>query len=91
MPLGVEGNRVRARCTLEPGESAYSALSWSEGLDGPTDVREAEARLEATVAYWRRWLAIKHSKSSSELLEAFGYMRRRVTLAFYPTRYQGVM
>jgi GH15 family glucan-1,4-alpha-glucosidase len=56
MPLGVEGNRVRARCTLEPGESAYSVLSWSEELDGPTDVSEAESRLEATVSYWRRWL-----------------------------------
>src|SRR5690349_2454062 len=33
--LGVEGTRVRARHTLEAGDTAYCALSWSEHLDAP--------------------------------------------------------
>ena len=32
MALGIEGDRVRARHTLEQGEQAYCALSWAEGL-----------------------------------------------------------
>jgi len=56
LPLGIEGNRVRARHTLEPGDRAYCALSWAEGLVGPTDVADAEARVANTVRYWRRWL-----------------------------------
>jgi GH15 family glucan-1,4-alpha-glucosidase len=57
LPLGIEGNRVRARHTLQPGESAYCALSWAEGLTGPADLADAEARLATTVRYWRRWLS----------------------------------
>ncbi|HSE80245.1 MAG TPA: glycoside hydrolase family 15 protein, partial [Gaiellaceae bacterium] len=54
--LGIEGNRVRARHTLAKGERAYCALSWAEGLAAPADVDAAEAQIEATVRYWRRWL-----------------------------------
>ena len=32
MAIGVEGERVRARHTLEQGEQVYCALSWAEGL-----------------------------------------------------------
>ena len=56
LPLGVEGNRVRARHVLEPGDRAYSALSWAEELAGPEDVENAEARLAATTRFWRAWL-----------------------------------
>jgi alpha,alpha-trehalase len=56
LDLGVEGNRVRARHHLEPGDRAYCALSWAEGLAGPGDVDEAVARLAATSRYWRGWL-----------------------------------
>jgi len=56
MSLGIEGDRVRARHHLQPGEQAYCALSWSEGLVVPQDLDEANARLAATSQYWRRWL-----------------------------------
>jgi GH15 family glucan-1,4-alpha-glucosidase len=57
LPLGIEGDRVRARMVLEAGEQAFCALSWAEELVGPADVAEADALLAATVRYWRRWLA----------------------------------
>jgi GH15 family glucan-1,4-alpha-glucosidase len=57
MALGIEGDRVRARHSLEQGERAYCALSWAEDLAAPADVEEAHGRLEATVRFWRRWLA----------------------------------
>jgi alpha,alpha-trehalase len=56
MELGVEANRVRARHVLRPGEQIYCALSWAEGLAGPADLEEANARLEATTRFWRDWL-----------------------------------
>jgi alpha,alpha-trehalase len=56
MALGIEGDRVRARHTLEEGERAFCALSWSEGLQVPLDVDDATSRLDTTVRFWRRWL-----------------------------------
>jgi GH15 family glucan-1,4-alpha-glucosidase len=56
LALGIEGNRVRARHVLSPGERAYCALSWAEGLAVPQDVGEAEARMAATTRFWRAWL-----------------------------------
>jgi alpha,alpha-trehalase len=56
LALGIEANRVRARHHLEPGERAYCALSWAEGLAGPEDADEAVARVDATTRYWRAWL-----------------------------------
>jgi len=56
LELGIEGNRVRARHVLGPGERAYCALSWAEGLAGPQDVEDAEARISATTRFWRAWL-----------------------------------
>jgi alpha,alpha-trehalase len=44
LALGIEGNRVRARHLLGPGDRAYCALSWAEGLAAPQDTDEAEAR-----------------------------------------------
>ena len=57
MALGIEGDWVRARHTLEEGEQAYCALSWAEGLVVPENVDEANGRLAATTRYWRRWLS----------------------------------
>jgi GH15 family glucan-1,4-alpha-glucosidase len=54
--LGIEGNRVRARHILGPGERAYCSLSWAEGLAAPQNADEAEARIAATTRYWRAWL-----------------------------------
>jgi len=56
LPLGIEGDWVRARHVLEPGEQVYCALSWAEGLAGPADIDGANARLASTTRYWRRWL-----------------------------------
>jgi GH15 family glucan-1,4-alpha-glucosidase len=56
LALGIEGDRVRARHVLEVGERAYGALSWAEGLAGPETVDEAEARMQATIRFWRNWL-----------------------------------
>jgi GH15 family glucan-1,4-alpha-glucosidase len=56
LALGIEGNRVRARHTLAAGEKAFSALSWAEALQGPEDAEAAEARIAATVMFWRNWL-----------------------------------
>ena len=56
LALGIEGNRVRARHVLRPGDRAYCALSWAEGLAAPQGADEAEARIAATTRYWRAWL-----------------------------------
>jgi GH15 family glucan-1,4-alpha-glucosidase len=56
LALGVEGNRVRARHTLQTGDKAFCALSWAERLAGPADVDDAVARLAATTRFWRNWL-----------------------------------
>jgi alpha,alpha-trehalase len=57
LPLGVEGERVRGRHVLNKGDRAYAALSWAEGLAAPANVDEAEARLAATIRFWRAWLS----------------------------------
>jgi alpha,alpha-trehalase len=57
MELGIEANRVRARHVLAEGDRLYCALSWAEGLAAPADLEEADARLDATVRFWRGWLA----------------------------------
>jgi GH15 family glucan-1,4-alpha-glucosidase len=56
LALGIEGNRVRARHTLTAGEKAFCAFSWAEALQVPDDVEDAEARVAATVMFWRNWL-----------------------------------
>src|SRR5262249_2526754 len=56
LALVIEGNSLRARHILGPGDRAYCALSWAEGLAAPRDADEAEARIAATIRYWRNWL-----------------------------------
>jgi len=57
MAVGIEGNRARARHTLQQGEQLFCALSWTEDLSGPETSDEALERLGATTRYWRRWLS----------------------------------
>jgi alpha,alpha-trehalase len=56
MALGVEGDRVRARRTLQTGDECFCSLSWAGGLASPRDVQEANARIDATTRFWRAWL-----------------------------------
>jgi alpha,alpha-trehalase len=56
LALGIEGDRVRGRQVVEAGDRAFCALSWAEGLAGPNEVAAADARIAATIRYWRRWL-----------------------------------
>jgi alpha,alpha-trehalase len=56
LALGIEGERVRARHVLEPGDRAYCALSWAEALATPETIDDATARLDTTVRFWRAWL-----------------------------------
>jgi alpha,alpha-trehalase len=56
LAMGAEGDRVRARHVLNAGDRAFCSLSWGHDLTGPADVDEAEARIDATVRFWRRWL-----------------------------------
>ena len=56
MAIGIEGDRVRARHTLQKGEQLFCSLSWAEGLESPQDVDEANARMAATAVFWRDWL-----------------------------------
>jgi alpha,alpha-trehalase len=57
LELGIEVNRVRGRHTLKPGEMIFAALSWEHDLRGPATVEQATQRLDATMHFWRRWLA----------------------------------
>jgi alpha,alpha-trehalase len=57
MELGIEGDWIRARHELTQGEQLFCALTWAEELHAPTTVDEASAKLAATTAFWRRWLA----------------------------------
>jgi alpha,alpha-trehalase len=57
LALGVEGDRIRGRHVLRHGERAFCALSWADPATDPRSRLEATARIDATVAHWRRWLA----------------------------------
>ena len=54
--IGIEGNRTRARHTLQEGETRFCALSWGADLHGPRTVEEATAMLDRTSHFWRDWL-----------------------------------
>jgi GH15 family glucan-1,4-alpha-glucosidase len=56
MPLGIEGNRVRARHLLKAGERTYCSLSWAEGLASVADADDARERMAATTRFWRSWI-----------------------------------
>jgi GH15 family glucan-1,4-alpha-glucosidase len=54
--LGIEGNRVRARHTLQEGETRFCALSWGSELHGPRTAEEATTMLDRTSHFWRGWV-----------------------------------
>ena len=56
IPLGIEGDWIRGRHVLEQGDQAFCALSWAEGLAGPSTTDEANERLAATNRFWRNWI-----------------------------------
>jgi alpha,alpha-trehalase len=57
MRMGIEGNRVHARHTMNEGEKRFCALSWTEARGGPRTSEEADRYLRATGHFWRTWLA----------------------------------
>jgi GH15 family glucan-1,4-alpha-glucosidase len=57
MAMGIEGNRIRARRTLHAGERAFCSLSWAAELESPQSLADADARMDATAAFWHAWLA----------------------------------
>ena len=94
LSLGIEGSSVRARHTLAKGEKAFVTLSWADGLAGPTDVQDAEDRLEATVQFWRGWLSraripdhrLRHHLERSALtVKGLTYMPTGATVAALTT------
>jgi GH15 family glucan-1,4-alpha-glucosidase len=56
LALGIEGNRVRARHVLRQGDQVFCALTWAEGFAAPQTADEAQARIAATMRFWRDWL-----------------------------------
>jgi GH15 family glucan-1,4-alpha-glucosidase len=55
--MGIEGNRVHGRHTMNEGEQRFCALSWTEALGGPHTAEQASVHLERTAHFWRSWLA----------------------------------
>jgi alpha,alpha-trehalase len=94
MAIGVEGERVRARHTLGPGDQVYCSLSWAEGLASPQSIEEANARLDSTTRFWRAWLAQSHPidhrwrqhiERSALTIKALTYMPTGATIAALTT------
>jgi GH15 family glucan-1,4-alpha-glucosidase len=57
VPLGVEGDRVRARHTLQKGGQMFCSLSWAADFETPKDADDACTQIEATSEFWRGWLS----------------------------------
>ena len=94
MALGIEGGRVRARHVLRQGERLYCALSWARGGAAPADVAEAQASIDATTGFWRRWLrrarAVDHPyrqalERSALAIKGLTYMPTGATVAALTT------
>jgi len=94
MPLGIEGGRVRARHVIAAGERLFCALSWAADFTAPTTADEADARIAATVRYWRGWLdharAIDHPwramlERSALAIKGLTYMPTGATVAALTT------
>jgi GH15 family glucan-1,4-alpha-glucosidase len=94
MALGIEGDRVRARHILKPGDQVYCALSWAAGLAAPGDIDEATECLEATTSFWRAWLGraravdhpYRHALERSALaIKGLTYMPTGATVAALTT------
>ena len=57
LSVGVEGNRLRARHVLQEGERRTACCPGPTSCGAPADVDDADARIDATIAFWRNWLA----------------------------------
>jgi GH15 family glucan-1,4-alpha-glucosidase len=88
--IGIEGNRTRARHTMQEGERRFISLAWGPDLACPGGLEDAHARLEATAHYWRSWLAAgrfpdhrwrSHLQRSALTLKALTYMPSGATVA----------
>ena len=94
LSIGIEGGTARARHVLTKGETAFCALSWADELASPTDVADAAARIDATVRFWRDWLAraripdhpLRHPLERSALtIKGLTYMPTGATVAALTT------
>lgn len=94
MLIGIEGGSARARHVLSKGEKAYCALSWADGLASPADLADAETRVNATIRFWRNWLAraripdhrFRHPLERSALtIKGLTYMPTGATIAALTT------
>jgi GH15 family glucan-1,4-alpha-glucosidase len=94
MMIGIEGGAARARHVLAQGETAYCALSWAEGMASPGDAGAAAAQVDATVRFWRNWLAraripdhaLRHPIERSALtIKGLTYMPTGATVAALTT------
>ncbi len=57
MHLEVEDGAVRGTVTLQEDQTAFCALTWSDGdLGGPRSAPEALERIDSTEEFWREWL-----------------------------------
>ena len=57
MELELDGGGARGTVTLREDESAFCALTWSDGdLGGPRSAPEALERIDSTEEFWREWL-----------------------------------
>ena len=94
LSIGIEGSSARARHTLAKGERAFCAMSWAEGQASPVDVDDAARRIDATVQFWRNWLAraripdhaLRHPLERSALtIKGLTYMPTGATVAALTT------
>jgi GH15 family glucan-1,4-alpha-glucosidase len=57
MHLEIEDGAARGRVTLREDQTAFCALTWSDGdLGGPRSAPEALERIDSTEEFWREWL-----------------------------------
>jgi len=94
MLIGIEGSSARARHVLSKGDKAFCAVSWAEGLAAPSDIADAQARIKATIQFWRNWLAraripdhpLRHPLERSALtIKGLTYMPTGATVAALTT------
>jgi alpha,alpha-trehalase len=94
MLIGIEGGAARARHVLKQGEKAFCALSWAEALASPSDAADASERVDASVRFWRNWLAraripdhpLRHPLERSALtIKGLTYMPTGATVAALTT------
>ncbi len=94
MLIGIEVGSARARHVVKKGEKAFCAISWAEDFELPTDAADAAARVDATVQFWRSWLArarvpdhpLRHPLERSALtIKGLTYMPTGATVAALTT------